>query len=73
MINAKEAAMYPMAAIVIGGLITIQNGINSLLSRQVGSLGSAIVIHLVGLATVSLVLLAPQKRYKTGKHPLYLY
>ena len=49
--------MFLALAPLVGALLTLMNQVNSILSRGVGSLLSCLVIHVVGLAAVSLVCL----------------
>ena len=49
--------MYALLASLIGGIITVMNGINSLFSARVGNLAAVLCIHIVGLSSVTLVLL----------------
>jgi bacterial/archaeal transporter family-2 protein len=49
------------------------NGVNSRFSGAVGNLVSTLVIHLVGLAAVSIVLLVKRERARPGRLPLYYY
>jgi bacterial/archaeal transporter family-2 protein len=61
------------AAPLVGALITLMNGVNSRLSNRVGYLVAALVIHLVGLAAVSLVLLVRPEEKRPGRLPAYYY
>ena len=65
--------MYIAIAPLVGALITYMNGVNSRFSATVGSLLAALVVHLVGLATVSLVLLFAKEKRIPGRLPFYAY
>ncbi len=58
---------------LVGVVITFMNGVNSRLSEAVGYLLAIPVIHVAGLATVSLILLARPEPRKPGKLPLLYY
>jgi transporter family-2 protein len=58
---------------LVGAVITLMNGINSRFSGYAGSLVSTLVIHFVGLAAVSAILLARREAVLPGRLPLYYY
>ncbi len=65
--------MYSALAPLVGALITLMNGVNSRFSGGVGNLVSILVIHLVGLAAVSAVLLVRREEARPGRLPFYWY
>jgi bacterial/archaeal transporter family-2 protein len=70
--------IYLSLAPLVGGLITLMNAINSLLSARVGNLLAILVIHVTGLAAVSLIVVARREGKvlrQGGKRrlPPYLY
>ena len=67
--------MYSALAPLIGVLITFMSAVNSRLSGIVGNLVAALVIHVVGLAAVSAVLLAKREegRPARGRLPVHYY
>lgn len=65
--------MYSVLAPLVGALITLMNGVNSRFSGYVGYLVSTLVIHLAGLAAVSVVLLARKEERRPGRPPFYYY
>jgi bacterial/archaeal transporter family-2 protein len=62
-----------LIAPLVGALITVMNGINSRFSEAAGYLLAVPVIHVAGLATVSLILLARPEPRKPGRLPFYFY
>lgn len=64
---------YGALAPAIGALITAMNGLNSRLAELAGKLVAAVVIHVVGLATVSIILLFRREAGKPGRVPFYCY
>jgi bacterial/archaeal transporter family-2 protein len=58
---------------LVGALITVMNGINSRFSETAGYFLAVPVIHVAGLATVSLVLLARPEARRPGRLPFYYY
>lgn len=65
--------MYILFAPLVGALITVMNGINSIFASRVGSYLSVLVIHVAGLLAVSLVLLFRREKVAARKLPVYLY
>jgi bacterial/archaeal transporter family-2 protein len=65
--------MYGALAPVAGALITLMNGLNSRLYARAGNLVATLVIHIVGLAAISLVLLVRREERRPGRLPLYSY
>lgn len=65
--------MYILFAPLVGVLITLMNGINSVFAARVGSYLSVLVIHLAGLLAVSLVILIRRDGTKARRVPAYLY
>jgi len=65
--------MYILFAPLVGVLITVMNGINSVFAARVGSYLSVLVIHLAGLLAVSLVILVRRDGTKVRRVPAYLY
>jgi transporter family-2 protein len=64
---------YSALAPLVGALITLMNSVNGRFSRYAGSLVSTLVIHLVGLAAVSVLLLARREVKRPGRLPAYYY
>jgi len=58
---------------IVGALITLMNGLNSRLSGAVGYLIAVPVIHVAGLAAISLILLARPEARRPGRLPFYFY
>lgn len=58
---------------LIGALITVMNGLNSRFSESAGYFLAVPVIHVAGLATVSLVLLVRPEARRPGRLPLFYY
>jgi len=65
--------MFSALAPLVGALLTLMNVVNSRLAGQVGYLVSTLVIHLVGLAAVSLALLFRREIARPGRLPIYYY
>ncbi len=65
--------MYAALVPFIGALITVMNLVNSRLSERVGYLPAALVVHVVGLAAVSALVLARREIPKPGRVPLLYY
>ncbi len=66
--------MNPTLALTTGGLIAVMVMINGVLSQHLGTYLSCAVIHGVGLAIITGVLLTQrQKRMEFSRHPWYLY
>jgi transporter family-2 protein len=65
--------MFGAFAPLVGALITIMNDANSRFSVLVGSFVAALVIHMVGLAAVSAVLLVRREEKVPGRLPFYYY
>ena len=60
--------MVPGVAMsLVGALITVTTSVNTGLARAAGSLPATLVIHAVGLATISVVLLMRRQAPSTGK------
>jgi bacterial/archaeal transporter family-2 protein len=58
---------------LVGAVITLMSGLNSRLSEAAGYLVAAPVIHIAGLATVSLILLFRPEPRRPGRLPPYFY
>lgn len=56
--------MYKLCAGIIGFLIAIMVTINGALSKGIGDYKAVLIIHIVGLITISLVLLLKRERIK---------
>lgn len=66
--------MYKLFAILIGFLITVMVSINGKLASFLGDYTSVLVIHMVGLVSISLILLTSKKRIRVNKGiPIYLF
>jgi len=65
--------VYSLSVFFIGCVVTVMNGLNSALSLRVGNPASLIAVHLAGLATVSLLLLARREVTPGGRLPFYYY
>jgi len=65
--------VHYLLAPMIGVLITAMNAINSRFSTEAGNLRSILIVHLVGLAAVSLVIAARRERSRHGRPPLHIY
>lgn len=66
--------MYKFYAILIGVLITIMVSFNGVLESHIGNLLAVLVIHLVGLISISLLLTLRKERPGIKKGiPAYLY
>jgi transporter family-2 protein len=64
---------YVALAPLVGALVTLMLGVNSRLSLLVGNLVATLVIHAVGLAGVSAVLLVKREEAQPGRLPFYYY
>ncbi|BEP28538.1 DMT family transporter [Helicovermis profundi] len=66
--------MYKLYAVFVGMLISIMISFNSILSVNIGTYLSIVVIHLVGLISVSLIMIIFKLKLKIKKElPWYLY
>lgn len=69
--------MYSALVPLIGALITLMSGVNSRLAGIVGNLVATLVIHVVGLAGVSALLLVKREQVRPlsgqGRLPVYYY
>lgn len=66
--------MYKFYAIIIGALISIMVSFNGILDGYLGNYLSVLVIHIVGLLSVSIILLWRREKPILGKGvPYYLY
>lgn len=65
--------MYALVAFLVGCVVTLMNGINSLLALRVGNVVSLVAIHLSGLVGVSLLLLLRAEGSRGGGLPFYYY
>ena len=65
--------MYLFMASGIGSLLAVMILFNSLLSQYAGQALSILVLHIVGLATASMLLPFNSPPVKTDRKPLYLY
>jgi transporter family-2 protein len=64
---------YSALAPLVGALVTLMLGVNSRFSGLVGNLVATLVIHMVGLAAVSAVLLVKGEEARPGRLPAYYY
>ncbi|MHC1748636.1 MAG: DMT family transporter [Cellulosilyticaceae bacterium] len=66
--------MYNLYAAIIGIFIALMIGINGILSEQVGTYSSTVMIHLIGfIAIIGIVLIKKVKISFNRSIPLYLY
>lgn len=65
--------MYSALASLIGALITVMNVVNTRLVGRAGVLAALLVIHVVGLAAVSLILIIKREKALPGRLPFYAY
>ncbi|WP_125153590.1 DMT family transporter [Clostridium rectalis] len=66
--------MYKLSAGIIGILIAIMVAINGVLSKGVGDYKSVLIIHIVGLISISLILILKREKIKIKENiPLYLF
>ncbi|KAJ51034.1 transporter family-2 protein [Clostridium tetanomorphum] len=66
--------MYKCSAVVIGVLIAIMVTVNGALSKGVGDYSSVLIIHLVGLISISTVLVLRKGKLKfKEKLPMYFF
>lgn len=66
--------MYKFYAILIGVLITIMVTFNGILESHIGNYLAVLIIHIVGLTSISLILIMKREKpvFKKGI-PYYLY
>ena len=69
----ETSTVYSALAPLIGAVITIMNDVNSRFSGLVGTLTSTLVIHIVGLAVVSAILLVKRENARPVQTPFYYY
>lgn len=66
--------MYKLASIFIGLLITIMITINGALSKGIGDYKSVLIIHIVGLITVTILLIMKKEKLDLKKDiPKHLF
>lgn len=66
--------MYRLSASVIGVLIAIMITFNGVLADRTDYFSAIIIIHLLGLISVSLILIVAKKKIKLNKNiPFYLF
>ncbi|WP_315117832.1 DMT family transporter [uncultured Clostridium sp.] len=66
--------MYKLGSVIIGFLITIMVTINGVLAKGVGDYKSVLIIHVVGLISISLLLLLRKEKINLKKEiPKYLF
>lgn len=66
--------MYSFIAVIIGMIISVMLSFNGLLEERVGTSISLIIIHVVGLVTISTLLLVKKEKVKLSKKiPIYMY
>jgi transporter family-2 protein len=59
---------YSVFVPLVGALITFMSGVNTRLTARVGFLAAAIVIHVAGLAAVSVILLVKHEERREERH-----
>jgi transporter family-2 protein len=65
--------MYKLSAVIIGLLIAIMVTFNGFLAKHIDDYLSVLIIHIVGLLTVSLILIIRKKKFNLKERfPLYL-
>jgi transporter family-2 protein len=69
----ESVTLYSALAPLIGAVITIMNLLNSRFSGLVGTLIATLVIHVVGLAAVSAILLVKREHARPEPIPFYYY
>jgi len=69
----RKPALYSIAALGLGAVLTAMSGLNSAFAARAGNLLSTLVVHLVGLAAVSALLLVRPEPRKGGHPAFYLY
>lgn len=73
-VDLEEEKMYKLYAILIGVLITIMVSFNGTLESHIGNFFAVLVIHIVGLLSISLILIIRKERPVIKKGiPRYLY
>lgn len=66
--------MYNILALAIGALISIMISVNGRLEGVVGLTNSLIIIHVVGLLTITFIMLIKRERIKIDKKiPIYMF
>lgn len=66
--------MYNILALAIGALISIMLSVNGRLEGVVGLTNSLIIIHVVGLLTITFIMLIKRERIKIDKKiPIYMF
>ncbi|SHI06134.1 transporter family-2 protein [Clostridium collagenovorans DSM 3089] len=66
--------MNSILALIIGALISIMITFNGMLESNIGAINSLIIIHIMGLITISLLMLIKRQKVKLDKNiPLYLF
>ncbi|GAA0717313.1 DMT family transporter [Clostridium malenominatum] len=66
--------MYKLASVFIGLLITIMVTINGALSKGIGDYKSVLIIHIVGLITITFLLILKKEKLNLKKDiPKYLF
>jgi len=71
-VRRESLAAYGIAPLS-GALITLMNLLNSRFSTLAGNLTATLVIHCVGLAAVSVILLARREKPRPGRAPFVYY
>jgi bacterial/archaeal transporter family-2 protein len=71
--GTESSLAYIVLTPLVGALVTVMNGVNSRFSSSVGNLVSTLVIHIAGLAAVSVFLAARREKKRPGKIPAYYY
>jgi bacterial/archaeal transporter family-2 protein len=69
----SDARLMAVFAPLVGGLLTVMSGVNTRLSAATGTPVALVVIHLAGLAGISLVLLARREERLPGRIPAPLW
>jgi transporter family-2 protein len=65
--------MYVIFVPLVGGLLTLMNSLNSVLAAKVGNVLSLIIIHAVGLAVLSIIVLFHAEKGSGVRLPFYYY
>ena len=72
-VDLGEEKMYKLYAILIGVLITIMVSFNGTLESHIGNFFAVLVIHIVGLLSISLILIIRKERPVIKKESLDTY
>ncbi|HAX73030.1 MAG TPA: hypothetical protein DCY20_05850 [Firmicutes bacterium] len=66
--------MSQLLAIAIGGLLSIMISMNGELGSAIGNYGSSVLIHVIGLVTISIVLVVTKSKVELKRGiPFYVY